>query len=426
MKIEVKGISHKRKIIVVHEPQKGEDGSYKCCWMNPDTLKIEVFKMSEEEFLEARKKPISSKYMLIQYDRRDHNVNNLKDFYKLIIDNAKKLQKATSKDDVKICMWKTGKYSKTALAYLADLLSNEDNLQNIDIEPIEDYEARFFMDCGAGFRLAKPYNGPLYKYDVRSFYPSVYSSVHLLIPIKKGILQTITQKDFDNMEYIKFGIYRAEVKKPDDPDLAKLVWISKSNYYTHYELSYYRIKGIKIKIIEEPNNFLHYPRNYCLTGSQIFGKFAKNLYKMKEVDGINAAKKLLNNIWGILTKKNKEVTIVEVKDNASDEDLIAWDDYDEVIPIGNGKFKLTRLRDKKFEYDLARMKPFFLAKCRLTMVKLVEPIIKDVYYSHTDSILCSKPLNIKDEGKWVIYDMKVFVKMALLKIIIVEVQTKIS
>jgi len=55
MKIEVKGISHKRKIIVVHEPQKGEDGSYKCCWMNPDTLKIEVFKMSEEEFLEARK-----------------------------------------------------------------------------------------------------------------------------------------------------------------------------------------------------------------------------------------------------------------------------------------------------------------------------------------------------------------------------------
>jgi len=139
------------------------------------------------------------------------------------------------------------------------------------------------MDCGAGFRLAKPYNGPFYKYDVRSFYPSVYFSVHLL----------------DNMEFIKFGIYRAEVKKPDDPDLAKLVWISKRNYYTNYELSYYRMKGIKIKIIEEPINFLHYPRNYCLTGSQIFGKFARNLYKMKKVDGINAAKKLLNNIFGV-------------------------------------------------------------------------------------------------------------------------------
>jgi len=70
----------------------------------------------------------------------------------------------------------------------------------------------------------------------------------------------------------------------------------------------------------------------------------------------------------------------------------------------------------------------FLAKCtsRLTMVKLVEPIIKDFYYSHTDSILCSKPLNIKDERKMGDLRYEGFCKMVLLKIIFVEVQTKIS
>jgi len=81
--------------------------------------------------------------MLMQYGRRDHNVNNLKDFYKVIIDNAKKLQKATSKDDVKICMWKTGKYSKTALAYLADLLSSDYYLKTLILNQLKTMKQDF-------------------------------------------------------------------------------------------------------------------------------------------------------------------------------------------------------------------------------------------------------------------------------------------
>ena len=289
-----------------------------------------------------------------------------------------------------INMYKTGIYSNTALKLLYDYV----NQTNIRPEKIEEYELRFLSFNGGAFRLAKEYKGEMYKYDSRSYYSSIYSSSHCLIPIKKGILKHISTEELENNKYFEMGIYHCFIEKPEG-DLQKLFWINKENYYTHLELTYARSKGLKITMIEEDFNLLHYPRSYCKVGSEIFGKFTKYLYDMKS-KGIKSAKKLLNHIWGRIIKINA----IKIIHKISDGEFYLKKDIINTIPLDDDRIEVHVLnKNEIFGSNFARMKPFFLAKCRLTMSKHIEPIIDDVVYSHTDSIISKIPLNFKDNGK---------------------------
>jgi len=375
--LKVKGISYQEKKLLVIEQFPDEKGLYQCYSNGFVTI-------TEEERQQLMKNPRTEEFLLVTKEASFKG--SLKKYYEELIENAELLKKLT---DGKINMYKTGNYSKTALKYLFDLM----NEKGICPEPIEDYETKFLLNSGGAFRLSRPYEGPLYKYDARSYFASIYSYEKLYIPVKKGILKTITQSEFNNMKFIASGIYHCRVEKPKDEQLKKLVWINPDNYYTHLELQYFREKGLKIEIIDEENNFLNYPQSYCKAGSTIFGEYAKTLYKIKEEYGCQGAKKLLNHIWGVLCKKNKKVIMFNPE---TDEPLDDDNPY-ELTQLDDNLFEVTFLREQKFEYDLARMKPFFLAKCRLTIAKTIEPFVEHVHYSHTDSILSDIPLDLKDE-----------------------------
>ncbi len=387
--MEIKGVAEVEKKIMVHE----REAYKKETWRVYTEGGYKDISSYEKKQYKKRINNNKLEYILVQIE--DSYNGTLEDYYNEIVEDAIKLKKYSRG---RINMFKTGSYARTAIKYLYDILNKgiktKTETYNLfdNLQPIQDYEIRFLLHCGGALRIGRKYEGPLYKYDARSYYASIYTSCHLLVPIKAGILKTLTKDEFINMKYYDIGVYRCVVERPTD-DRQYLVWINEGNYYTHYELNYFKELGLTYELLEEENNFLHYPRNYCLNGSQIFGEFGHEIYNYK-CNQVPRAKKLLNTLWGILVRPNIDVKVYKKGE------LIEFDESD-ILPLErkNGDIEVKTLREKPFEFDLARLKPFFLAKCRLTMAKHIQPHVKDVYYCHTDSIISSKPLNFVDKGK---------------------------
>lgn len=375
--IQVKGIALKEKKIMIYDIKNNKDiETY--CEKGYGTI-------SHQKYNEYKRKPRTSPYMLVNMCKE---AKTMQAYYEEFIEIAEELKKESAG---KINMFKTGTYTNTSLKLLADFHETK----KIMFDTIEEYEARFISKCGGAFRLAVPYKGKLFKKDIRSFYPSIYSSSTLLIPVKKGILMTITQDEFNNTEIKKYGVYRAQIEKPTG-NLKKLFWINPDNYYTHNEIRYAIEHGLKVTIINEKDNFLHWPRDHCRTGSEIFGDFVKYLYEMKE-RGVRGAKLLLNCLWGICVKRNYKILTHDLRDGEFD--LFSGEVVEtDMLDDNHIQLKIS-YSTNQFKTQLARMKPFLLAKCRLTMAKTIEPVIEHVKYSHTDSIISSIELQLKDNGK---------------------------
>lgn len=376
---KIKGLAFYEKKIMIVEKMPNDKGIHKCytdegySGITTEQKKEYSFKISESE------------YLLIEKEKEYKGT--MKQYYNEFVQHADELKKITNG---RINMYKTGRYSKTALKLLFDTMQNK----NIELDPIQKYETRFLADCGAGFRIAVPYEGPLYKYDINSFYAHIYSSEHLMIPIKQGILKTLSQEEFDKMSFCPIGVYKCDIETPTG-NLKKLIWINPNKYYTHYELNYIREKGLKIKMIVEPDNCIMYPRKtHCMTGSEVFGEFTDIVWPIKRDKLCNGAKHLLTHVWGIVIKRNKEVIYFDDRMNQEPprDDI---PDFVDAILTENKEmiFRYTYYTGSGFEYDLARMKPFFLAKCRLYMSKTIEPFVDDVVFSHTDSIVSKVPID---------------------------------
>ena len=57
-----------------------------------------------------------------------------------------------------------------------------------------------------------------WKYDINSSYPSIYSDVHFMIPIKRGEFKKLTSTEFKKMykSFFNNGIYKVKITYPDD------------------------------------------------------------------------------------------------------------------------------------------------------------------------------------------------------------------
>ena len=374
-----KGIAYQEKEIMIYG-SLNSDKTYNV-YTKEGSSKITI-----SQYTEYKSKPRSCKYVLVKHDETE--TKSIKQFYDDFVDMANELK---DKSKGKINMYKSGRISQTALKLLYDFMNETEILP----EKIKTYENRFISTCGGAFRLGTQYKGKLYKYDYRSYFPSIDSSSKLLIPIKQGELKTLTQKQLDEMKYFDIGVYHCTIEIPTG-DLKKLIWVNNDNFYTHYELTYIREKKLKITMIDEKDNFLYYKRSSCKLGSEIFKEYVDYVYKLKQ-DNVKGAKQLLNNLWGVICKKNNQKIIHDFRDGEFD--LFGNKEVVNTIPLDENRMILYLEGETLFTNDLARMKPFFLAKCRLTMSKTIEPYIKDVYYCHTDSILSGIKLSFKDDGK---------------------------
>ena len=76
------------------------------------------------------------------------------------------------------------------------------------------------------------YEGEIHGYDSNSFYPSILSTSHFMFPVKQGQFLSLSEAEFKELKYFKYGIYRCIITGE-----SKIFRFNYDNYYTHHDLT---------------------------------------------------------------------------------------------------------------------------------------------------------------------------------------------
>ena len=310
------------------------------------------------------------------------NTDNLKEEYNNFVDDADILLKETNN---LINLYKTGNNKTTALNlfYSFNRHIKPDNIRQVEAEYINN------SSCGALLYAKAGIYSDVYKYDVCSLYPSIMSS-GALFPIKEGELLRITTEDFNNMEFLKFGIYRAIIR-----GTTNLFKFNDNNYYTHIDIKQAQELNLDVKLIEDDQpNFIYYSRDKLITGSELFGQYVKLLFNLKK-KGVKKSKQILNILWGALCETNsKTITI-----NNDDTNIKYIDGNINLLKIKPFNESFTMIEyinnDEQFKSNFARLKPFLLSLGRKKLTNLIKDDINNIIFFHTDGWCGLRPSNIK-------------------------------
>lgn len=303
----------------------------------------------------------------------------LNELYDEFVKDADGLKKITNG---LINMYRTGRDVQTAMHLAFHFLNNK----KMVAEPITMEEEEWMDEASMGAIIFhEPYKGPACKLDINSSYPSIYSDVKFLIPYKKGIFRNVKKSELPS--YYTIGIWRALVEYPDDnKKWPKLFKINETNKYTHYELNYAQEIGLIVELIEDDDpNHLYYPRDGCYTGSQCFKEYTTLLYKIKKENPelSKRCKSLLNLLWGGLCQPNSFKLRVDSNFEVKEDSIVKC-----FRPIDDEFYEATLIKkNKPYSTNWARMKPFLMAKGRITLARLMYPHIDNIYRAHTDSFL---------------------------------------
>ena len=365
-------VSHRERKIMMYETKKDKQtGEFFICY--DGKTKCVLTK-------EMRSKIYSWETNYILVSVFDDKLS-LEDNYNLFIKIADTLK---NKTNGKINLYKTGDFKKTALQLFSDSVKHIMHPTDPD-----QMEAEFLNKSSQGAIIfnTKDYNGPTWKADVISMYPSIMADVHQLFPVKAGEYLYLDALPTD---FYKFGIYRASITGK-----TKLFRFNFDNYYTSTDLTRAKELNLNIELIVDGQpNFLHYSRDKCLTGSEIFGEYVNFLFPLKQ-DGVLGAKQILNVLWGALCERNLKKTIhnhgtnVELPDNITPQCRPC--DFNE-----NSTVCEYIKYEKQNLYGWSRIKPFLLAKGRSKISKIMEPFVLSLIKCHTDGFTTSKyPENLK-------------------------------
>ena len=305
---------------------------------------------------------------------------SLAENYKIFVNMADTLKKETNG---LINMYKTGSLKITALA-----LFNKMTKHIIKPDPITNQtEIDFIRFCrGATYFTSYNYSGDVYKGDVKSMYPSIMQSKQIF-PIKEGELRNISEF---KPEFFEFGIYRAIINSN-----TKLFSVNRYNYYTHIDLTRAKELNLSIELIQDGQaNFLHYSRDKCLTGFELFGSYVDLLFGLKDKK-IYGAKEILNILWGALTEKTqvkKENKVGNIQDIPANTTInyIKPSMYDETTTLVSYSH-LNRF----YKHGYARVSAFLISKGRKVISEIMEPYKNILIRCHTDGVMFSaEPVGI--------------------------------
>jgi len=148
-----------------------------------------------------------------------------------------------------------------------------------------------------------------FQYDINSYYPSLMASP-MAIPVKAGIFQTL---DTDPERWA-YGIYRVSMSDLNP----RLVMKRKNEYYTSTEIQRAIETGATVKlIVDGKTNALLYPSKTIVKSSFVFKKMVDRMYVRKETN-TKMAKRILNNLWGALCERVREVKYKRLGDKPID------------------------------------------------------------------------------------------------------------
>jgi hypothetical protein len=307
---------------------------------------------------------------------------NCKIEHERLLKDATKLKEMTNG---KINLFKTCTYKKTALKLFYE------TIQHIIPDSILRDEAHFIRmsTMGSLMYCKKGYKGDVHYQDFKSFYPSLMKRQQAKYPIKRGEFTTLTNEEFDNMKFFKFGIYRAIVT--GDHELFR--FNNGINYYTHTDLQLAKELKLKIELIEDGQaNFLYYSSDKLMQGKDLFGEFVNTLYPLRK--HAKLAKDILNILWGSLGELNnvqKELDM-RIEHNLPPSAII-----EEIYPRDDNVLVVRYIEPDQpiFKTDFARMVTFLLAYGRRDMIQLIQPFIDDVVYVRTDGFRTKTKQDLK-------------------------------
>lgn len=350
-----------------------------------DTLKYKT--ITQEEFLQIRKKPRDYTHLLIRKDDKDLNMRqlNMEQQIKLIYEEGNYLKNLTSG---RINLFKTGSTRKTAEQLFNDLCQKHDFPETIGEKETYILEK---LKHGALIWGKKGFKGDLiHKYDICSQYPSIMASKTCKFALKAPEFFNMTKDDFLQKDNLSYGAYHVQVNSVIDPRLARENCL---NWYTHIELNYMKhYLHYELELVEDgETNAMIYTN--LTQASTIFEPFVTYLFKYKK-QGIKQIKKYLNILWGALCKKND----IEVKCEEVFEDS--------VITMLKPKFKERKMmtnnfqdtictvhkKEKKFETNYGRIQSFLVAYGRIKISRIILPNVENLIRTHTDSLFLTAPL----------------------------------
>lgn len=315
--------------------------------------------------------------------------------YNIMIKTADELKNITNGE---INMYKSGTVKRTSLALF------DKHTKHITPQHIFQIEAQWVQEstCGA-IKFNTPYDGQAYKYDIKSMFPFILSSVNFMIPVKEGIFKHFTTEEFKALKFYPTGIYHVKINKSDDANINRLFRFNIYNKYTNISLNHAKSLGLSFELIhDEYNNAILYPRSHCLTGAEVFKTYVDYLFPIKENANIKGAKLLLNMISGAIGETNEKRISVNENDEAPDYDIdenstilnISPSNYDENVTL----YSIVN-NDSFYKSQFARVKPFLWAKSRFIISEYIQPFNNIVVKCNTDSIISTEPLPIKTGNK---------------------------
>lgn len=333
-----------------------------------------------------------SMYILIRREvQKDENNQTIhisieEEYHKFIL-IANELKKASKG---LINLYKSGSYLYSAL----DLFDR--TTKYLNAETIAQDEAIWIKSSSiANLIWAEPFEGELYKYDVKSFFPYLLKQTTNAFPIKRGEFKQIDKLN----DILEFGIYRCDISFPENMDTTKqkLFRINPKKYYTQLDIYHARKLNLNISLIIDKNkpNFLHYTPDKLIKFGEVFKPFIEIMFKLKE-SKINKAKDILNMLWGGLSEvdKRKYYTKENTYDYPDDEEI------QEIYPTKNGLITIkTTSISHHYKTPYARLKPFLLSKSRAFISNLMMEYRDDIKRIQTDGFYTTKPIHYnKDVG----------------------------
>lgn len=375
-------INYKEKPIMVYKKQKDRN----CLLYDGKTKQIKPYHGLDKEIFRG----YSKDYVYIKYDPLIKNkvVETIEQFYTRMEQDAEKIKKA-SKGIINIK--KSGSPQNTAL-YIFDRFT-----KTITVEPLNQDEAFWIHEATNGAMIwADEYEGPAYKYDFCSYYPSILHSTKFMIPVKRGEFEIWTQDKLNEQTYYRYGIYHCKIHKDiTNLNLKKVFRFNQSNYYTHFDMTMAKNIGLKMEIIDDGKpNVLLYSRDKLINSSWLFRDYVDILFKLKQ-EGITIAKTILNILWGLLSQRKMKK---EFSREGKHVDIVCGRFIYSIKPDNNGTIMKTYNYNKLYKYPYVRIMPFLIAKGRSTLVETMAKVLNDIVWMHSDGFITTKKHSFYNMG----------------------------
>ena len=177
--MKITGVSVKQRKLIIYENFTYFDGK-------------EYHETSKEKLHEMLfSKSYTSKFIPIKKHEDKTFEQSFKDFVK----SANLLRKASlglgENGESLVNFYKTSNSIQTAKT----IFFNYCNKEKIVTEPITDQEYQFIKNSSIGALMFSNngYTGPIYEYDINSFYPNIMRSDKFKIPIEQGEIKTLSK-----------------------------------------------------------------------------------------------------------------------------------------------------------------------------------------------------------------------------------------